>query len=141
MKGLLFTLSLLLVATAALAGSNYLPTDAERARWTMSDMQSWRIVLEAYKQDHGTYPKAASLEELRPMVEPVYIRHAPMTDAWGHPYRYAPDAGGTPRLISAGADGKFDEASWATGGRMDSYDADAVMTPPARWMFRSWEFK
>ena len=129
------------ITAAAVAGSAYLPTDAERARWTMSDMQSWRIVLEAYKQDHGAYPKAASLDDLRSMVEPVYIKHAPMTDAWGNAYRYAPSADGTPRIISAGADGKFDEATWTAAGPNDSFDADAVMTPAARWMFRSWAFK
>ncbi len=132
-------LGLILVTSAAFAASPYLPTDTERARWTMSDLQSWRIALEAYMVDHGTYPQAKTLDELRSAIEPLYIRHALMTDAWGNAYRYAPTADGTPRVISAGADGKFDEKSWATGGQMESYDDDAVMTPTARWMFRSWK--
>ena len=137
----LASLVLLLLPTASFAGSSYVPTDAERARWTMGDMQTWRICLEAYKIDHGSYPPASSVEELRAMVEPIYVKRAPLTDAWGNPYRYSVDAGGAARIISAGADGKFDEPTWSIEGQSDSYDADAVMSPTARWMFRSWTIK
>jgi len=42
----------------------YMPTDAERARWTMFDMRSWKTAFDAYKMDHGAYPNATTFERL-----------------------------------------------------------------------------
>jgi hypothetical protein len=132
---------LTLFAATAQAGSNYLPTDAERARWTMGDMRSWAIVLDAYQKDHGKQPAVKTLEELQALVQPVYIKYAPMTDAWGNPYRVSTDADGTVRVISAGADGKFDETTWSTAGKQTSFDDDAVVTGARGPLYRSWEYR
>ena len=125
-----------------IAATTYVPNDAERARWTMQDMQSWRIVMAAYAQDHdGKYPQVKTIEELRAVAEPTYIAHAPMTDAWGNAYRLVPDANGALRVISAGADGKFEDATWSAGGELKSFDDDAVATPGRGWLFRHWSLK
>jgi Type II secretion system (T2SS), protein G len=131
----------LLVATAAWAANPYMPTDAERARWTLDDMLSWRTAIEAYATDYGFYPDAKTLEELRADVQPRYILHAPMHDAWGNPFRYERDEKVGFRFISAGADGTFDPASWTVGGKRTSFDDDAVVTPKERFWFRWWDFQ
>ena len=127
------------VATAALAAEPYSPTDAERARWTMQDMKSWMIVFEAYKADHKEYPHVTTLEEARAIGEPIYIRVAPMHDAWGHPYRVEAD-GATFRIVSAGADGVF-QSDVSQKGPMKSYNDDAVGTNEGKWLVRYWELK
>lgn len=128
------------LAASALTMAAYVPTDAERARWTMHDMMSWKIVFDAYRLDHKEYPHVSTLEEARAIGEPIYIKAAPMHDAWGNPYRIEAD-GKTFRIVSAGADGKFDPPTWSVPANALPYDADAVMTNEGRWLFRSWEVK
>lgn len=135
----LLTITIFAASTLS-AGESYVPSSAERARWTMQDMNSWRIVLSAYKQDNGRYPAAATLEELRSAVEPIYIKHAPMRDAWGNAYRYEGTAESY-RVISSGADGKFDPATWSTSGKLDDFNADAVASSEGRWLARHWTFQ
>ena len=106
----------------------------------MSDMNSWRICFAAYKQDHGKYPEVKSAAEAKAAFEPVYVAHLPMTDAWGRPYDVTSDTT-TFTVASAGADGKFDKASWSTGGALSSFDDDAVATQEGRWLFRHWVMK
>ncbi len=130
----------ILVLAALLLVAAYNPTDAERARWTMHDMQSWRICFAAYKQDHGAYPEVKSADGAKALFQPVYIQSLPLADAWGNAYDVASDAKGF-RVVSAGADGKFDRSSWSTGGKQSSFDADAVATEYGRWLFRYWELR
>jgi hypothetical protein len=130
----------LLAASAALAGDAYNPTDAERARWTMSDMLSWRTALEAYAKDNKAYPAAATIEDLRAAVEGKYMLVAPVRDAWGNPYRYE-RAGEGFRFVSGGADGRFDDTTWSTPGRAQSLSDDAVLGHENGWLFRSWSLQ
>lgn len=139
MKRTLLVTVLLLAAAAASAADSYIPTDAERARWTMFDMRSWKTAFYAYKTDHNVYPTVKSLDEARAAVEPMYIRHAPMTDAWGNPYRIESNASGF-RIVSAGADGVF-ESDVSKGGTLPSFNDDAVATESGNWLFRYWEMK
>lgn len=127
-------------AALAAADGPYLPTDAERGRWTMADMSSWRISFAAYKQDHGNYPQAKSAADVKAALEPMYIAHLPMTDAWGRAYAVDSNEQGF-TVASAGADGKFDKKSWTTGGTLSSFDEDAVATQEGRWLFRHWAMK
>jgi hypothetical protein len=138
-KRVLIALTLFLT-TPLLAGGAYAPSDAERARWTMSDMATWRTALEAYAKDNGAYPAAASLEELRTAVEGRYMLVAPMHDAWGNAYRYERVGHGY-RIVSAGADGAFDTASWATRSMLASLDDDAVATHEGQWLARFWRLQ
>src|SRR5262249_47370794 len=134
--------SLILFPAAILLLAVYNPSDLDRARWTMDDMQTWRTAIFAYATDHGVYPEAKTLEALRDAVQPLYIVHAPMVDAWGNAYRYERlDEGKNFRLISAGADGKFDPVTWSVGGSQSSFNADAVITKEGRWLFRFWGLK
>ena len=130
-----------LIACALFAVAAYEPTDADRARWTIADMLTWRTAIQAYATDHNVYPDVKTLEDLRDAVQPLYIAHAPMVDAWGNPYRYESDEKVGFRLISAGADGKFDPSTWSTGGRTTSFNDDAVVTTKERWMFRYWDLR
>jgi hypothetical protein len=138
-KILLFALTLF-TATSLLAGGGYAPTDAERARWTMSDMGAWRTALEAYAKDHGSYPAAADVEALREELQGKYMLVAPVHDAWGRAYRYERNGDGF-RLVSGGADGKFDEGSWSARGRAASLNDDAVMTNEGGWLSRFWSLE
>jgi hypothetical protein len=133
-------LTTLTVTTARPADGPYIPSDAERARWTLFDMRSWKLAIGAYKQDHGSYPAAKSLEEVRAAVEPVYIAKAPMVDAGGRAYRYELTKSGF-RVVSAGADGKFDPSTWDEQGQQSSLDADAVVTEQGQFWTRSWQMR
>jgi Bacterial type II secretion system protein G. len=141
MKHALLALIIATVVSPLFAADGpYMPADAERGRWTMSDMSSWRICFASYKQDHGKYPEAKSAAEARAAFEPIYIAHLPMSDAWGRPYDVASDATSF-TVASAGADGKFDKTSWSSGGALISFDDDAVVTQEGRWLFRHWAMK
>jgi len=132
----LFAAALVSIATMGA----YTPTDAERARWTMHDMMSWKIVFDAYYTDHKEYPHVGTVEEARAIGEPIYINAAPMHDAWGNPYRIESD-GKTFRIVSAGSDGKFDPSTWGVTAKKLPFDADAVLTNEGRWLFRAWDFQ
>jgi hypothetical protein len=138
MKRLVVILVALLPLTL-LAADLYVPTDSERARWTMFDMRSWKTVFDAYKLDHGQYPVVRTVEEARAIGEPTYVKHAPMIDAWGRPYRIESDAKSF-RIVSAGADGIF-QSDVSTGGTLQSFNEDAVATEAGNWLFRHWEMK
>jgi len=141
MKKTLFALMVIAVVTPLFAANPpYTPTEAERARWTMHDMNSWRICFAAYKYSHEKYPEAKSASEVKAALEPAYIAHLPMTDAWGHPYIVESNANSF-TVVSAGADGKLDKQSWSTGGTLQSFDDDAVATSDGKWLFRHWNLK
>ncbi|HZN53898.1 MAG TPA: type II secretion system protein GspG [Candidatus Polarisedimenticolaceae bacterium] len=133
MRTIFFTLISLigLFCSAAVSQSSPHPppaTDQERAGWTLSDMRTLGTAIEAYAVDHGGYPKAAGLDALIPLIQPVYIRRAPVRDAWGNAYVYVPAADGKAyRIVSAGSDGKTDPATWDVRGEQAEYEADAVL--------------
>ena len=136
------TLFALMFAAMPLVAANgpYAPSNAERARWTMGDMVSWRICFAAYKQDHAKYPEVKAIEEAKAAFEPVYVAHLPMTDAWGNAYAVQSDASSF-TVVSAGSDGKFDRKSWTAAGALQSFDEDAVATSEGRWLLRHWNLK
>lgn len=120
--------------------ARYVPTDAERARWTMSDLRTLGIALEAFRTDNGRYPTAATLEEAIAAIEPIYVRKAPASDAWGTPLRYIAVQGGAGYLIaSAGSDARFEESSWTAEGEAASYDGDAVLKDGR--LTRGWAYR
>jgi len=113
------------------------PTDAERARWTMSDMRSIATALEAYATDHNRYPDAKDILDVAKAVQPTYIRFTPLRDAWGNNFKVEATATGY-RIVSSGSDSAFDETSWAVAGKDLPYGADAVFANGK--MVRSWSY-
>jgi hypothetical protein len=74
------------------------------------------------------------------MIEPIYIRKAPVIDAWGHAYLYVPSADRKSyRLVSAGADGTTDAKSWDVAGALTSFEEDAVVSSGT--FSRSWPYR
>ena len=62
--------------------------DPDRGRRTMADLRSIATACEAYAVDFNFYPTANSLDELRPMLSPTFIKRIPATDAWGNSFFY-----------------------------------------------------
>lgn len=140
MHTLLISSILACSVTVAGAPKSYVPTHAERARWTMSDLRSLATAVEAYAVDNKTYPAAATLDALIPMIEPAYIRKAPAIDAWGHAYVYVPSADHRSyRLVSAGSDGTADPKSWETAEALATFEEDAVLSSGS--FSRSWPYR
>ena len=114
-------------------------TDADRARWTMSDMRSLATAVEAFAVDHNEYPKGTTLDAIAAAIEPVYIRKAPRRDAWGYPYLYECKDGRSYTIVSVGADGTRDQGSSAPTAAANSYAADAVFADGQ--FVRSWAYR
>lgn len=102
---------------------NYLRTSA-----TQRDLQAIGIILRAYKMKYGRYPAAKSMTELEKALFPEFVSELPTKDKWGNELRYAVSKDGQSyRLVSAGADAAFDEASWSKKGKLSLADEDAVL--------------
>jgi hypothetical protein len=96
---------------------------------TLVSMRSIQTAVEAYAVKNSRYPAAKSMSELRDLVQPAFIKVTPLTDAWGTEFRYLPSADGKSyRIVSAGSDRAFDEASWGTSGLLESSKEDAVVS-------------
>jgi hypothetical protein len=138
MKKTLFAL-IALAAFPLFAGDAYQPTDVERAGWTSHDMNSVRTALAAYYSDYGSFPDVKTMEEVRAAVEPKYIMHTPVHDAWGHNFHYERIGKDGYRLVSAGADGKFQPEGWSQTGRTSDLNVDAVAMQDGQWLQLSWK--
>jgi hypothetical protein len=96
----------------------------------MKDLRIIATCLEARATDENSYPVVA-FDALPPLLEPVYVRVLPRVDPWDTPYFYVSD-GQNYRIVSAGADRRFDSASRVleTGEReptpTDDPDADII---------------
>ena len=117
------------------------PSNSERARQTLSEMRVIRTAVEAYAGAHNAWPQATSMDELRTLVEPRYVKTLPMRDEWGTPFLFELDPNVGYRVISAGADGIFDRKSWPAGGTRRSFNDDAVANGDRAGFFRSWEVR
>jgi len=115
------------------------PTDAERARWTMSDMRTLATAIEAYAIDHESYPVGTSLAAIVGTIEPIYVSKAPTRDAWGHDYLYTCKDGQSYTIVSTGADGIAEPASWSRPAKLDAFTEDAVLTTGR--MDRTWPYR
>ncbi len=98
---------------------------------TMKDLRIIATCLEARATDTNEYPTVLTIEELKPLLQPTYVRKLPLADAWGTPYAYVSD-GRSYRIVSAGADRRFESASRHLDGSegparpMDDLDADII---------------
>lgn len=99
-----------------------------RTSFTLRELEALGLFLKAYQLKHGRYPNARSIAELRPMLVPEVGADIPTRDKWGTELRYlvSPD-GRSYRVVSAGEDEMFDEASWSKKEALASADDDAVL--------------
>lgn len=93
--------------------------DSPELRHTKVDLRTLSTSAEAYFTDHGEYPQAKTMEELKAKLSPGYVKTVPMTDGWGTPFAYRASSGrsGHYRFVSAGPDRKFDPTSLVLGKR------------------------
>lgn len=117
---------------AAIAIPNML-TAMQRARQkrTMADMRTLGTAAEAFAVDNNdVYPRAESMDELKPLLVPKYVRVLPAHDGWGNELRYrCKDEGCTGYAItSSGGDRMFEHvtAGEYPGGATTSFDNDIV---------------
>ena len=89
--------------------------ETSRAARTLADMTVIRTALEQHVTEHNTLPAT-----LPPDLPP--------NDGWGKPFRVTLDpAAKTYRVVSAGADGKFDEKRWSETNETLDLTRDAVL--------------
>ena len=137
----LFFSAVILAIISMLSMAADAPTNADRARKTLYEMRVIRTAVEAYAGAHNAWPQVASMEQLRTLVEPQFVKTLPMRDEWGTPFVFELDPNVGYRVISAGADGIFDRKSWPAGGTRRSFNDDAVANGDRAGFFRSWEVR
>lgn len=84
---------------------------------TMADLKMFSVAVECYITDFAKVPPVNTLEELKPLLQPFYIKELPMIDAWGAPYLIRMGGGEENcdcAIASAGPDGIF--AGWDQPG-------------------------
>lgn len=133
----LFILAILTRVSFAQAGEV-----ENQARYTMGAMRTIGLAISAYVTDHGDVPDANSVEALRPLLTPVYLKTLPATDGWQTPLHYVRTGANSCRIVSAGSDKRFEERSWGTPEQSPDFTADAVfeVSSQAGGTFtRSWQ--
>jgi type II secretory pathway pseudopilin PulG len=84
-----FVLVAVIGMIAAIAIPNFLTaTQRAKQRRSMVDVRTIATAIEAYASDNNQYPNASSIEALRPLLEPKYIKQVPVRDGWGHAFEY-----------------------------------------------------
>ena len=102
-----------------------------RQKRTMGDIRTIGLAVEAYSVEMNRYPLVASgdcYSALQAYLEPTFIRHIPVFDAWGSTYRYIGDAAaGTSYTVwSASKDGNA--SLQYTGGTTTNFNNDIVFS-------------
>lgn len=86
--------------------------DRSRQSSTMADMRTIGSALERYAVDHLSYPTVTDTLDLRPALEPEYVKQLPSIDGWGHPFVFeVDDQGSSYTLRSPGKDGTLQTAA------------------------------
>lgn len=131
--GLQILVSTLIVV--AIAVPNFLAAkNRGQQKRTMSDMRTMATAVEAYAVDNNFYPDARSISELRPHLEPIYLRTVPSLDGWENEYRFESwtDDFGPPafyRIGSSGRDGEWeyqDIRDYPHSEATTSFNADII---------------
>jgi general secretion pathway protein G len=91
-----FTLIELLIVVAiigiiaAIAIPNLLNAiDRGKQKRTMADLRSLGTAVESYSIDNNQYPIATAMNTLEGLIEPIYIRTAPLADGWSRTFTVA----------------------------------------------------
>ncbi len=115
------------VVAATLDLQSRIVDDVYHAITTVRDMYSLGVSLEAFRLDNKRYPNVKSSVELKAALQGRYAAVLATDDAWGTPIKYVPTADGQSyRLVSAGSDRSFNEASWDQAGILTDSKEDAV---------------
>jgi hypothetical protein len=99
---------------------------------TMTDLKRVGALIDAWSRDHdGQYPACAELAEigtcLARKMPPRSLESLPQRDAWGRPFQYRTDRGGTEyMLLSYATDGRWDGLGRV--GPTDGFDCDIVFS-------------
>jgi type II secretory pathway pseudopilin PulG len=116
---------------AAIAIPNFI-TATERAKQkrTMADIRSVATAAEAYATENRTYPRAASMDELVPILTPKFMMTVPRVDGWGNEIRYRclDDACEGYEVSSSGKDRLFEHVRGDEYSTLQtsSFDCDIV---------------
>jgi hypothetical protein len=103
--------------------------DLYHAVTTLRDVNSLGIAVEAYWQDHREYPRVTTAAELVKLLAPTYAAHLESQDAWGTDIKYLPSPDHQDyRLVSAGSDRRFEEATWSVAGVFTDSKQDALFS-------------
>jgi hypothetical protein len=105
-----------------------------KTKRTVVDLSAVASALRAYRDEHGSYPPAASAAEVRALVEPGFGHELTVTDGWDRPWHYRCLAAGDEPcgrflLISAGRDGELEDPPPAWADPEAGWDADIVVGP------------
>jgi type II secretion system protein G len=128
-----FTLVELLVVVAiigilaTIAAANFQQArDRARQRRTMADMRAVALAVGGYGADMGFAPPtgAGTVEGLRSMLQPTFIRTLPAVDGWGRGLGYAAE-GIDYTIWSVGGDGARQLGS--PRGIITSFDGDIII--------------
>jgi general secretion pathway protein G len=99
--------------------------DRSKQKATMLDIRQLSHALERFAIDHNAYPRVSSVEDLRQLLEPEYIRETPVSDGWGNRILYqCAENGQDFTLVSFGKDGVPQAAP--PGGEIVSVDDDII---------------
>ena len=80
------------------------------------------------RKKNGAYPAATSIDELERALVPSVDSGILTKDTWDTQLRYVPSADRKSyKLVSAGADGVFDERSWNERVKLATANDDAVI--------------
>jgi hypothetical protein len=114
MRKLIVVLAVALVPCVTFAASAQSPNSSEitkvKIKRTLADIRTLASAIEARAADTNEYPSVKTLDELAQLLSPTYVLHMPRVDGWGHEFLYIGDPEQY-RIVSAGPDGKFTEAS------------------------------
>lgn len=118
---------------AAIAIPNFLTAiQRSKQKRTMADVRLIGMAVEAYATDTNEYPKARSIEELRPLLEPKYVPKLPAQDGWERGLRYEcwpmEERCTSYAVASGGKDGSFERSSLQAypPGTTSHFDCDIV---------------
>jgi hypothetical protein len=107
---------------------------------TLNDLRSLRMALVGYLRDHERLPDGTSIDNVKPLVQPMYMVRVNTIDAWGTPFDLVVSSDGKSfSLASAGAgsDRTFQREEWTKPGLLADSRADAVL-PSAPGADREW---
>ena len=126
-----FTLIELLIVVAiigiiaAIAIPNLLNAiDRGKQKRTMADLRSLGTACESYAIDNNVYPVAGDMATLEGVIEPIYIRTAPLTDGWSRTYVVS-SVNGEYTVCSGGKDGGAG-CTGDSGGAVNAFNDSIV---------------